>query len=244
MKKSIIKTIFAVTVASLLLTACGGGSGSESVTGGHYTHRELAEAFVTRLNRLLGYDVDLVKVNTRQYDYIVVYDGDLDEYTAYDLDYYNVGEDLENYLRRYSDYFYHDLRDVYGNESLFEDPLTGVRFKIAKTVNHDLGQLNAHVERLKINSVQNRLVTEFGFSQQKAQEVATLAIQFSNTDKDTWTKDEVDEVTRNMLGVSYSEIISASSDTKKLVTLWREVASELGVTSSQVMTLASSLFSE
>ena len=96
----------------MVLASCGGGGGGSNTSGTvYYTHSELAEIFVERLYTDLGYDIELVKTNTLQYDYIVVYDYDLGQYDAYYIGQYNVGENLGWYLDDYEGDFYYDLID-------------------------------------------------------------------------------------------------------------------------------------
>ncbi|MEZ4872842.1 MAG: hypothetical protein R2827_11530 [Bdellovibrionales bacterium] len=116
MKKLIAS--LAIAVAGLTMSACGGGgggSGGNSTGGVYLTHSELAADFVYRLNVDMGYDVSLVKTWTQQNDYIVVYDYDLGTYDAYDIRYYNAGEDMYTYLSLYDDNFYYDLDKVGSN---------------------------------------------------------------------------------------------------------------------------------
>ena len=104
--------ILLALASSLMLTSCGGGGGTTSTGGVNYTHSQLADEFVFRLFTDLGIDVTLVKTNTLQYDYIVVYDHDLLTYDAYYIGNYNVGENLSNYLYNDDSSFYYDLDDI------------------------------------------------------------------------------------------------------------------------------------
>ncbi|MGB0452068.1 MAG: hypothetical protein ACPGJV_00015 [Bacteriovoracaceae bacterium] len=106
-----LKSMFLVLVMAVL-ASCGGGGGGSNVSGTvYYNHAELADIFVERLWEDLGIDAELVKTDTLQYDYIVVYDYDLDSYDAYYIGEYNPGESLSNYLDFYDDDFVFDLFD-------------------------------------------------------------------------------------------------------------------------------------
>ncbi len=123
--KGIFKAV-SVAVAAMSLVACGGGGGGNVSTGGvFFTHEQLAEEFVRRVNvDVAGYDLQLVKTNTLQYDYIVVYDYTYGTYDAYWLGNYNPGENMYSYLTNYDAYFYYDLIPQGGN--VYKDYYSGI----------------------------------------------------------------------------------------------------------------------
>ena len=205
--KKLIKSL--AILAALSMTACGGGGGSGGVsTGGVYlTHSEIADDFVYRLNVDLGYDVSLAKTYTEQTDYIVVYDYDLGTYDAYDLRYYNPGEDIYNYLVNYDSNFYYDLTPLGGN--LYEDFWTGIQFSQTAMNNHDRMKAAALVEALEVQKATEVLTSEFGLSQDRSQEIARLAVSLAKADKDAMTDADYDEFAQEVLGQSMTEFKSA-----------------------------------
>ena len=205
--KKLIKSL--AILAALSMTACGGGGGSGGVsTGGVYlTHSEIADDFVYRLNVDLGYDVSLAKTYTEQTDYIVVYDYDLGTYDAYDLRYYNPGEDIYNYLVNYDSNFYYDLTPLGGN--LYEDFWTGIQFSQTAMNNHDRMKAAALVEALEVQKATEVLTSEFGLSQDRSQEIARLAVSLAKADKDAMTDADYDEFAQEVFGQSMTEFKSA-----------------------------------
>src|SRR4051794_7675243 len=111
------KKLTAVAAATIALSACGGGGGGNTSVGGgiYYTHAELATEFADSMWYDIGYDVELVKVDTQQYNFVVVYDHDLGTYDAYDLTNYNPGEDIGNFLDTNDWRNYYDLVPVGSN---------------------------------------------------------------------------------------------------------------------------------
>lgn len=81
------------------------------------THEELAGEFVQRMKREVGINIRLVKLDTLQFDFIVVEDLDLFDqtlgayYTAYYLGDYRPGDSLADYIINYDDDFYYPLTD-------------------------------------------------------------------------------------------------------------------------------------
>ena len=59
---------------------------------------KLANEFINQLYADLNIDVDLIKSNTLQNNFVVVYDPFYDSYDAYDLTHYNPGENLGDFL--------------------------------------------------------------------------------------------------------------------------------------------------
>ena len=145
------KSLVTAAAATLALTACGGGGGGggNNVSGTiYYSHAEMAEIFTQRLWEDAGIDAELVKTNTEQYDYIVVYDYDLDSYDAYYIGSYNVGENMLNYLDDYDADFYYDLDYLGGND--YQDWYTGLIFEKTAGTSKDLLKVAALKETLMI----------------------------------------------------------------------------------------------
>lgn len=208
MKKMI--SLFMV-LAVTALVGCKGGSGGTSTGGVYLSHTQLAQEFVDRLYLDLGYDVQLVKSNTLQYDYIVVYDYDLDTYDAYYIGNYNPGENLNNYLNRYSSEFYYDLIDIGGNQ--FEDYDTGIIFEKTSVSSKDRLKLAAVEEEMKINRASETLQANYGFEAGRAYEVAKLVSSYEKTPVERRSNKMVDEITKQALGHSYTSMKNADAAT-------------------------------
>jgi hypothetical protein len=207
-KNKILSLLLSVAVSTIV--ACGGGGGGSSNGGTiYFTHAELANEFVYRLNVDLGYDVELVKTNTIQYDYIVVYDYDLDTYDAYDLTFYNPGENLSNYLYDNENYFYYEL-DYDFASNIYTDYWSGVEFSRTSMTPQDARKANALVEQIKVNKAKDVLSIEFGLSNQRATEVAGLAVQLNSMDKSHLTVVEYNRFSKAIVGSSIDDLQAAA----------------------------------
>ena len=194
---------------TLSLTGClgGGGGGSSSTGGSYYTHAELAEEFVRRVYTDLGYDLELVKTNTEQYDYIVVYDWDLGTYDAYYLGSYNVGEDLFDYMLDYDYLFYYDLIDLGGN--LYEDYDTGLIFEKTATTQYDEEKVAALKQVIGIKKAANNIVSSYGLPEDRALELAKLSAQLKFADQRSLTDEDYKSIAVEAFGVDPLEYVKA-----------------------------------
>lgn len=180
--KKIIQTALAIaTIATM--TACGGGGGGNSSTGGTYfTHEQLASEFVRRLNiDVSGYDVSLVKTNTLQYDYIVVYDKSYKTYDAYYIGNYNPGENMASYLNNYEYKFYYDL--IPQNNNTYKDFLTGKLFEIEDSSSLNVEKVAAFKQLAAINNTARALREEYGMSEESSLDSARFAVQLASSKK-------------------------------------------------------------
>ena len=208
MIKQVLKAALFVAVAAGL-TACGGGGGSGNVsTGGTYfTHEQLAQEFVRRVNvDVAGYNLALQKTNTLQTDYIVVYDRDFGTYDAYWLGNYNPGESIANYIIAYDPYFYYDLDHIGGN--VFEDWTTGIRFQKIEGIKQNLTRMKGSEQRQVLHIMELQLQKQFGVNKPTAKLFAKFAFNMqANPGK--YGKAEIDSVMTEGLGASYSDILAA-----------------------------------
>lgn len=233
-------------VAVMALTACGGGGGGGSSTGGTYfTHEQLANEFVRRMNIDQGYDLELVKDNTLQYDYIVVYDWDLDSYDAYYIGAYNPGENLWNYLYDYEYDFYYDLIPIGFNE--YEDPFTGIVFEKTAQTPKDALTIAALEETLLTKKAAQTLNAQFGMSQERSLEVAELAVIWQKAPKDRMTDADHDEFATNVLGHSITEYKAAveaqmAGDASELNKLIEDTAAVNGLSPEKANQIVNSVF--
>lgn len=121
--KHILKDIgifMVILSSSLALMSCDNDENKEIVqeeTQEHFTHEELAAEFVDKMSNDLGINLELLKINTLEFDYIVVEDLDLydpvlgEYYTAYYIGDYDPGEDLSKYILDYDNDFHYPLTD-------------------------------------------------------------------------------------------------------------------------------------
>ncbi len=191
-------------VMTLSLAACGGGGGNSSTGGVYFTHEQLAKEFVRRVNvDVYGYDMTLVKTNTLQYDYIVVYDYATQSYDAYWLGNYNPGENMKNYLSYYDYKFYYDL-DPQGNGN-YRDYHTGLLFEATKATGKNLDKMKALGEQLAINKAAESLRAEYGMSEEKAQDTARFAYKVKTATPGTYSAKDYDAFAKQLTGSTVTE---------------------------------------
>lgn len=191
-------------------TACGGGGGGSTSTGGvYYTHAQLAQEFVNRAYADAGLDLDLVKSNTLQTDYIVVYDADYGTYDAYDLSGYNVGDNILDFVNANEDWFYYDL--VPYTDGTYKDPYTGTFFEEHSATSKDLEKMAALKQELLVKKSADKVAASFGLSAERSREVARLAVQLKQSPKASMTDADYDQFSKEILGSSLSDVKAAAS---------------------------------
>lgn len=202
-------TAAVVTTSMLALTACGGGgSGSTSTGGTYFTHAQLAEEFVRRVNLdIVGFDLELVKANTLQYNYIVVYDWDYRTYDAYYIGGYNVGENLANFINNNEWRFKYDLIPEVGGT--YYDPVSGLRFEKAAS-SKNLSKVKAAIEKRVIADASERLQAEYGLSAEKATDAARFAYKLQNSPAGSYNVADYDAFAKQLVGVSITDMINAA----------------------------------
>ncbi len=194
-----------MVTSTLALAGCGGGGGNTSVGGVYYTHEQLAYEFVDVVNRYMaGYDLELQKINTHQYDYIVVYDYVTDSYDAYYLGYYNPGENIANYLYNYDYKFYYDLDWLGGND--WQDWYTGLIFEQTSASTKDLNLIAAQVEEKRTGKMAAALQAQLGMSAERSQKWAEAAYKVSASEEGSLTVEQIDNMSKELIGSSISEI--------------------------------------
>lgn len=220
---SIMNTALAVaTIAAL--TACGGGGGGGSPstgggtpfppsTGGNttnppagpfYSHAELASEFSKRLNtELSGYDVTLVKTNTLQSSYMVVYDKAYKTYDAYFVGSYTPGENLALYLNKYEYKFYYDL--VAKGNNTYQDFLTGKLFEVQESDSLDLDKVAALQEMAAVNRTAKSLREEYGMSEEASLDTARFAVVVNNAPAGTIDVKAMDRFSSKLTGSSVTQ---------------------------------------
>ena len=196
----------AIAAVAMALVACGGGgSGNYSTGGTYFTHDQLAQEFIRRVNvDVAGYNLTLVKVNTLQTDYIVVYDNLYGTYDAYWLGNYNPGESLASYLYTWDQYFYYDLISQGGN--LFKDPVSGYLFTKTVALSKDSSKNMGLYQEAAIRSQAKKLELTFGLKKGVALETARFAFNMKNAAPGTFSASDYDAFTKENFGSSITEI--------------------------------------
>ena len=205
MKLSIRSISAAFAVAGMMtLAACGGGGGGTS-TGGHYlTHAELAQEFVRRVNlEIQGFDLSIVKINTLQYDYIVVYDHDFGTYDAYFIGGYSPGTNLPNYINQHESMFYYGLIPEYGNT--YYDQRSGTRFEKSAGSSKNLAKLQALKEQLVISRAAAKMRATYGLSVEKSEDAARFAYKMQTTPAGTYNVADYDAFAKELTGSTITE---------------------------------------
>ncbi len=198
------KAILVSVLAAVMLAACGGGgSGSTSTGGVYYTHEQLASEFVYRLQVDLGYDIELVKDNTLQTNYIVVYDYDYGTYDAYYIGNYNVGENLYNYLVSNEGRFYYDLIPETGN--YYYDPYTGTRFNKIAATGTNLTTMKAFEQEYAVMKLAKSAVAQYGLSEEAAADVARFSYKIQTSAEGTFKVEDFDSFASELTGSTVTE---------------------------------------
>lgn len=208
MKKLLTMKTFKTVITALSivgLSGCGGGGGGNYSTGGvYFTHAELASEFVRRVNvDLAGYDIQLMKTNTLQTDYIVVYDYDFNTYDAYWLGNYNPGENLYNYISNYQDTFYYGLTPEAGNT--YRDYATGVLFHAPEGSSKNIAAAKALKQQLVIDKAADGLIADYGMSESAAHLAASFAYNLKTSPKGTYDTKDYDAFAKELVGSSITE---------------------------------------
>lgn len=211
----------AVAVATIAaLTACGGGGGGGGSTGGgtyhpptnptnppsgpYYSHAELASEFSKRLNsELTGYEVSLVKTNTYQANYIVVYDKSYKTYDAYYVGAYTPGENLAMYLNKYEYKFYYDL--VAKGNNTYQDFVSGKLFEIQDSSSLDVEQVAALQEMAAVNKTAKALREEYGMSEEASLDTARFAVVMNNAQGGAVDVKAMDRFSAKLTGSSVTQ---------------------------------------
>jgi hypothetical protein len=229
--------------ALLTLASCGGSGGGSTSTGGtHYTHEQLAQEFVRRVNSdVYGYDLQLVKSTTLKYDYIVVYDHYYRTYDAYYIGAYNVGENLSYYLNSYSSYFYYGLRP---EGSVYVDPYTLTRFEKQVVSSKNLAKIQAIKEQLTVSSLADKLKVEYGLSAEKSLDIASFAYKIENSPAGTFKAQDYDSFVKELTGSSITEFKGdiLSGNSSSLEARIQQATKMTGMGSEGVNKLISDLF--
>jgi hypothetical protein len=247
MKKLLLSGLIALS-----FVACNGGGGGGGGTGGSggggtiiiddYTHEEIASLFVSSLNLDADFDVTLVKDNTLEVNYVVIYDPYTDSYDAvnlggYDPDYDNASDyyynnsaasffDLDVVPGHYEyDYSYEIIGyDIDGYAiwddveyetwvpTRYADPSSSFIFEKTAATPKDLAKVSALKEVAQLEKSAKFLSKEFGLSLGRSQEVARLATHWKKASVKGMTSAEQDSFSTELLGFSISAGKKAAKD--------------------------------
>lgn len=226
MKKLMILALSAFTI---LLTGCLGGGGGG---GGGYSHAELADDFVYRLNFALGYDVEIVKTYSDQADYIVVYDWDYDTYDAYYIGDYLPSDDITGYVNYWNADFYYDLTAIGGNDYL--DPFTGYIFN--KEEMFDRNQLKQAGIREKdaLGTMTDQLVQSFEIPQASAKKIAKAALMANLMQRQGAGESKYKDMAVQLTGTTADQWRSAEGNPLKIEKLKNTTAKSLQMSSDDL----------
>jgi hypothetical protein len=242
--KSFILSGAAAAMIALVGCGGGGGGGNYSTGGTYYTHDELAQEFVRRVNvDVAGYDLTLVKSTTLQYDYIVVYDSDYGSYDAYYIGNYNVGQDLNSYLYNNQAYFYFDLVPETGNT--YYDPVTGTRFQKQNSSDQkNLAKMKALKQDLAIQKSADSLRAQYGLSAEKSVDVARFAYKMKSAPAGTYNKADYDAFAKELTGSTISDFQKdlKNGDDNSLNARIQKAAQETGMGPEGVNKLIGDMF--
>jgi hypothetical protein len=232
MKKLLLTGL--MTIAMIGCNSGGSGSGSGGGTGGYYgySHEELASLFVGNLNLDPEFSVTMVKTNTLEYDYIVIYDPYTDSYDAIDIgaydpsydnaaDYYfdNSGNSFFN-LNIIDGHYDSDLvyefvgYDYYGYEmydyvqydtwipTRYADPYSTYIFEKTASTPKDLAKVAALKEVAVLAKTAKHLSSSFGLSLDRGKEIARLTAHWKKSSIKGMTNAEQDTFSTELLGFS------------------------------------------
>ncbi len=224
-----MKKILLGLVASALLVACNGGNGNGAPG---YTHNQLAVKFVQELNLDAEFNVSLVKKDTEQSNYIVIYDPLYDSYDAINIANYDpIYDNAVDYYNDYSYASYYDLikipghyeerwdsvilyYDAYGDpvwgyeyydvwvETSYEDYYTGIIFEKVEATAKDLAKVSAIAEVAELKKSAQFISSEMGLSLERSSEVARLVKNWKKSSKKGMTNAELDSFSTELLGFS------------------------------------------
>lgn len=240
--KVLAKSLFALAAVLFVITGCNGGGGNSSVGGVYFTHEELAEEFVYQLNNFLGYDVTLEKINTEQFDYIVVYDWDYGTYDAYYLGAFNPGENISNYVSFYNSDFFFNLDYVGGN--LYEDPYSGTLFNEEAYFQRNFEKMEAQDQSLIVDKLAAKIAQSYSLSAKASNKMAEAALTVAVMNQRGAGEAAYKAMMENVTGTNMDQWNSAikNGDVSQINSLIGTAAKTLGTDSTDLRATMGALF--
>lgn len=172
--------------------------------GTYYSHNEIAAEFAKRLNtEVSGYQVSLVKTNTLQASYIVVYDNSYRTYDAYYVGSYTPGQDLALYLNKNESSFYYDLVSL-GNNN-YKDFVTGRLFEIEDSASMNVEKVAAYQELAVVQKTALKLREVYGMSEESSLDTARFAVRLNNNHGGAVDKVAMDRFAAKLTGSTVTQ---------------------------------------
>jgi hypothetical protein len=230
--KRLLTAFAALLALSTFITACGGSGGNGDGAPG-YTHNQLAELFVQKLNASGDFEVQLAKSSTQRDGYIVVLDRSTNEYNAYNINGYSPEQDAVIFIgstNQYSDldyipgYYqqYYSSRYDYGCEcyvssnysvyvsATYRDRATGIVFEKTSGTPKDRMKLAALKEAFTVQNMASTLSANYGLSAERSQEVAKTTFLWQQQPKERMTDADHDRFAKEILGHSITDYKAAA----------------------------------
>ena len=232
-------TILSLTL-SILLVACNDNPPSTAPQGDSIlSHGRIAQTFLDKINLDSNFDLELVKLNTEQDGFVLVYDKNSGTYEAIDVAgfdarngdavayyessstfiYSDIEKIEEHYVTEYEeqiDYYLADGTAVYKTvavevfvPTVYRDTATGLEFEKTAGSSKDLAKITAMKEAVTIAREAELLSSEFGLSLNRGKEIANLKAHWKKASKKAMTASEVDAFSTELLGFSLSSGIKA-----------------------------------
>jgi len=218
-----------ITVMSILAVGCSRKETDQV---------KAANMFVSDLNQE-GEDVYVTKAVSMQNGYSVIYNDDTNRYFAiYMIGYDGSGSDYLDHQAQNGRVWFNLQSNGDGTYSAINsDGSRGAMFAIesAITDEKDLRKVKSAFEQAKIQSVSDKLMANYGFSNpEDSQRAAKLLVAYGNNkSKREMTPADVDNLTREITGVTVSEATAAylSRDEAKINALLKQ-ANDKGIGST------------
>ncbi len=264
----------AILAMALNLVGCGGPLLIKGLDGKNYSWSDTANDLADEINQELGdnsipVNFEVVKAHTHEYGYVVykiTTPGPDPLFVAVDIRGFRTGMEIEDFLGL--DNIVPFITDLIGTGSStvgFHVPgmfinLTkdgsdyrysnnGVEMLFAQDAEggKDLEAVGARIETANVAELSERLVSNFGLSTERAQEVAKLTSGYQKlASKRSLTETEMNKFSQELVGMNYSAAQSAmekhfQGDSKEYNSLLQKAASKNGVDPEQVSSIMGEL---
>lgn len=219
----------------VLLVGCGGDNKGNGAGGQGYTHNQLAEIFVDKLNATGEVSVQLVKKSTEKYNYIVVLDRATDEFNAYRIDGYTPDQDPLEFLASREAYAFYDLDEIPGYyetrastsydimcechvtdtyrvwvETRYRDRKTNTYFEKVEGTPKDRLKVAALEQGIKVGKMAESISANYGLSAERSLEVAKLTYLWKTSPRERMTDADHDRFAKEILGHTITEFKAAA----------------------------------
>lgn len=264
----------AILAMALNLVGCGGPLLIKGLDGKNYSWSDTAKDLADEINQELGDNgvpvtFEVVKAQTKEYGYIVykiTTPGPEPIFVAVDIRGFRTGMEIEDFLGL--DNIIPFITDLIGTGSSsvgFHVP--GMFINLAKEGSNyrysnngvemlfaqdaeggkDLETVGARIETANVAELSERLVSNYGLSTERAQEVAKLSSSYNKlSSKRSLTETEMNKFSQELVGMNYSTAQSAmekhfQGDSKEYNTLLQKAANKNGVDPEQVSSIMGEL---